>query len=233
MFSGSRVSWAGSMLQQMPSSTVPALADGGYACLGNAHVLVTALHDDRLRRALDEAWAVFPDGAPVAWMQRRHGRACGAEGRGARSHAEGDRGRPASRRSVTSCWGRTSQRSLVSGRGSSNATAGSESQVCTHPPGPRSRTTTRRSSRPRLPPSPKSCGAHSAPRDRSSGWQPREGACTCSGHRSRCVIRLSGRNKAASSALDATTRARVATPPAFRAEATCRHGTSGRTASSS
>ena len=27
---------------------------GGYACLGNAHVLVTALHDDRLRRALDE-----------------------------------------------------------------------------------------------------------------------------------------------------------------------------------
>lgn len=48
-------------------------SDGGYACLGNAHVLVTALHDDRLRRALKDAWAVFPDGAPVAWMQRRHG----------------------------------------------------------------------------------------------------------------------------------------------------------------
>lgn len=47
--------------------------DGGYACLGNAHVLVTALHDERVRRALDEAWTVFPDGAPVSWLQRRHG----------------------------------------------------------------------------------------------------------------------------------------------------------------
>ncbi|HXY84031.1 MAG TPA: WecB/TagA/CpsF family glycosyltransferase [Gaiellaceae bacterium] len=46
---------------------------GGYACLGNAHVLVTAQHDAQLRRALDEAWVVFPDGAPVAWLQRRLG----------------------------------------------------------------------------------------------------------------------------------------------------------------
>lgn len=47
--------------------------NGGYACLGNVHVLVSALHDEQLRQALDEAWAVFPDGAPVAWMQRRRG----------------------------------------------------------------------------------------------------------------------------------------------------------------
>ena len=46
---------------------------GGYACLGNAHVLVSAHHDPDLRRALDDAWKVFPDGAPVAWLQRRLG----------------------------------------------------------------------------------------------------------------------------------------------------------------
>ena len=46
---------------------------GGYACLGNAHVLVTAKHEAQLRRALDEAWLVFPDGAPIAWLQRRLG----------------------------------------------------------------------------------------------------------------------------------------------------------------
>ena len=47
--------------------------DGGYACLGNAHVLVTALHDKKVATALNNAWAVFPDGAPVSWVQRRHG----------------------------------------------------------------------------------------------------------------------------------------------------------------
>ncbi len=47
--------------------------EGGYACLGGAHVLVSAQHDLNLRRALDGAWAVFPDGAPVAWLQRRSG----------------------------------------------------------------------------------------------------------------------------------------------------------------
>lgn len=46
---------------------------GGYACFGNAHLLVTAEHDHRVRRALGDAWAVFPDGAPVAWLARRNG----------------------------------------------------------------------------------------------------------------------------------------------------------------
>ncbi len=47
--------------------------DGGYACLGNVHSLVSGVHDPALRRALDDAWAVFPDGAPIAWLQRRGG----------------------------------------------------------------------------------------------------------------------------------------------------------------
>jgi N-acetylglucosaminyldiphosphoundecaprenol N-acetyl-beta-D-mannosaminyltransferase len=47
---------------------------GGYAVLGNAHVLVTAQHDRELARAVRGAWTVFPDGAPVAWLQRRRGR---------------------------------------------------------------------------------------------------------------------------------------------------------------
>jgi N-acetylglucosaminyldiphosphoundecaprenol N-acetyl-beta-D-mannosaminyltransferase len=46
---------------------------GGYACFCNVHVVVSALHDDGLRDSLDGAWARFPDGAPVAWMQRRLG----------------------------------------------------------------------------------------------------------------------------------------------------------------
>ena len=57
---------------------------GGYACLGNAHVLVTAQHDELLRFALAGAWITFPDGAPVAWVQRRRGatgavRVCGPD----------------------------------------------------------------------------------------------------------------------------------------------------------
>ncbi len=46
---------------------------GGYACFANVHVLVTAQHDAELRKALKSAWMVFPDGAPVAWLQRKTG----------------------------------------------------------------------------------------------------------------------------------------------------------------
>jgi N-acetylglucosaminyldiphosphoundecaprenol N-acetyl-beta-D-mannosaminyltransferase len=47
--------------------------DGGYVCLCNVHVLTTALHDRALRIALAAAWKRLPDGAPVAWLQRRLG----------------------------------------------------------------------------------------------------------------------------------------------------------------
>jgi N-acetylglucosaminyldiphosphoundecaprenol N-acetyl-beta-D-mannosaminyltransferase len=46
---------------------------GGYACLANVHVIVTARHEATAREALLSAWAVFPDGAPIAWLQRRAG----------------------------------------------------------------------------------------------------------------------------------------------------------------
>ena len=46
---------------------------GGYVCQANAHVLVTAKHDERVRRSLDDAWMVCPDGWPVAWVGRRLG----------------------------------------------------------------------------------------------------------------------------------------------------------------
>jgi N-acetylglucosaminyldiphosphoundecaprenol N-acetyl-beta-D-mannosaminyltransferase len=57
---------------------------GGYACLGNAHVLVTAQHDEQFKAALADAWVTFPDGAPVAWVQRRRAatgavRVCGPD----------------------------------------------------------------------------------------------------------------------------------------------------------
>lgn len=46
---------------------------GGYAVLCNVHVLMTSQERVDLHEAVDDAWQVFPDGAPVAWMQRRLG----------------------------------------------------------------------------------------------------------------------------------------------------------------
>lgn len=46
---------------------------GGYAVLCNVHVLMTAQERLDVHGAVDDAWAVFPDGAPVAWLQRRLG----------------------------------------------------------------------------------------------------------------------------------------------------------------
>jgi N-acetylglucosaminyldiphosphoundecaprenol N-acetyl-beta-D-mannosaminyltransferase len=47
--------------------------EGGHACLANVHVVVSARRDSALRESLDRAWAVFADGAPIAWAQRRSG----------------------------------------------------------------------------------------------------------------------------------------------------------------
>jgi N-acetylglucosaminyldiphosphoundecaprenol N-acetyl-beta-D-mannosaminyltransferase len=47
--------------------------DGGHACLANVHSLVSAVRDPALRHALVNAWVVFPDGHPVAWLQRTTG----------------------------------------------------------------------------------------------------------------------------------------------------------------
>lgn len=49
------------------------VGDGGYGILCNVHVLMTALREPELMRSVEGAWAVFPDGAPVAWLQRRVG----------------------------------------------------------------------------------------------------------------------------------------------------------------
>ncbi len=46
---------------------------GGYACFANVHVVMEASRCPELAHALESAWAVFPDGAPVAWLQRRAG----------------------------------------------------------------------------------------------------------------------------------------------------------------
>ena len=43
---------------------------GGYAVLCNVHVLMTAQEEADVHEAVDDAWLVFPDGAPVAWMER-------------------------------------------------------------------------------------------------------------------------------------------------------------------
>jgi N-acetylglucosaminyldiphosphoundecaprenol N-acetyl-beta-D-mannosaminyltransferase len=46
---------------------------GGYVCLCNVHLFVLARHDDDVRRALAGAALAFPDGWPIAWLQRRLG----------------------------------------------------------------------------------------------------------------------------------------------------------------
>jgi N-acetylglucosaminyldiphosphoundecaprenol N-acetyl-beta-D-mannosaminyltransferase len=50
-----------------------ASGEGGYACFANAHVMATATRSPTLKAALQGSWCVFPDGAPVAWIQRRTG----------------------------------------------------------------------------------------------------------------------------------------------------------------
>lgn len=51
---------------------------GGYVCQANVHLVVTAWHDPSLQSALENAWMVCPDGAPVAWMLRK-ARSCEAK----------------------------------------------------------------------------------------------------------------------------------------------------------
>ena len=46
---------------------------GGYVCCCNVHVLSIARRDPSLRSVLSGAWLRLPDGAPVAWLQRRLG----------------------------------------------------------------------------------------------------------------------------------------------------------------
>jgi N-acetylglucosaminyldiphosphoundecaprenol N-acetyl-beta-D-mannosaminyltransferase len=46
---------------------------GGYAALMNVHVAMTAQRERDVEDALQRACAVFPDGAPIAWLQRRKG----------------------------------------------------------------------------------------------------------------------------------------------------------------
>lgn len=46
---------------------------GGYVCLCNVHLLTLSTRDAPLRNALGGAWKRFPDGAPVAWLQRKVG----------------------------------------------------------------------------------------------------------------------------------------------------------------
>jgi len=48
---------------------------GGYVCFCNVHLLTLAVRDLEVGNALDRAWKRMPDGAPVAWLQRRLGRA--------------------------------------------------------------------------------------------------------------------------------------------------------------
>lgn len=46
---------------------------GGYGIFCNVHVLMTARRQPEVMRAAAGAWTVFPDGAPLAWFQRRAG----------------------------------------------------------------------------------------------------------------------------------------------------------------
>jgi N-acetylglucosaminyldiphosphoundecaprenol N-acetyl-beta-D-mannosaminyltransferase len=46
---------------------------GGYVCLCNVHLFVVARQEDEVGRALAGAALAFPDGWPIAWLQRRLG----------------------------------------------------------------------------------------------------------------------------------------------------------------
>jgi N-acetylglucosaminyldiphosphoundecaprenol N-acetyl-beta-D-mannosaminyltransferase len=44
--------------------------EGGFVCQCNVHLLVEAGRHREVMAALEGAWCVFPDGAPVAWLER-------------------------------------------------------------------------------------------------------------------------------------------------------------------
>jgi N-acetylglucosaminyldiphosphoundecaprenol N-acetyl-beta-D-mannosaminyltransferase len=46
---------------------------GGYVCLCNVHLFVVARRDGEVGRALANAALAFPDGWPIAWLERRLG----------------------------------------------------------------------------------------------------------------------------------------------------------------
>jgi N-acetylglucosaminyldiphosphoundecaprenol N-acetyl-beta-D-mannosaminyltransferase len=49
--------------------------EGGFVSLMNVHVAMTAQRDTAVFSALERAWRVFPDGAPIAWLERKRGAA--------------------------------------------------------------------------------------------------------------------------------------------------------------
>jgi N-acetylglucosaminyldiphosphoundecaprenol N-acetyl-beta-D-mannosaminyltransferase len=66
--------FAGSLDEATDTVVSRALSgEGGYVVQCNVHVLMTAKDDPEVKRALNEAWCVMPDGAPVAWLMRRSG----------------------------------------------------------------------------------------------------------------------------------------------------------------
>jgi N-acetylglucosaminyldiphosphoundecaprenol N-acetyl-beta-D-mannosaminyltransferase len=67
MFAGSLEAAVRAVLEKAATGT------GGYVCQCNVHVLMLSERVPELRRTLEHAAAVFPDGAPLAWLQRRSG----------------------------------------------------------------------------------------------------------------------------------------------------------------
>src|SRR5689334_960268 len=43
----------------------------GYVCLGTAHGLVEARHDEELRASFNRSWLTTPDGMPLVWLGPR------------------------------------------------------------------------------------------------------------------------------------------------------------------
>lgn len=48
-------------------------APGGYVCVGNVHMVMTARRNERLRRIMEEADLVTTDGLPLVWVLRKQG----------------------------------------------------------------------------------------------------------------------------------------------------------------
>jgi N-acetylglucosaminyldiphosphoundecaprenol N-acetyl-beta-D-mannosaminyltransferase len=70
-----RTGFAGQLEDAAASVVDRALGgEGGYGCLVNVHLLTTATHDPDVAAALAGAWAIFPDGWPVAWLLRKLGK---------------------------------------------------------------------------------------------------------------------------------------------------------------
>lgn len=62
-------------VERLASEVIQVARDGhgGYVCVANVHMVINARRDSNLRKVMEEAFLVTPDGLPLVWSLRQQG----------------------------------------------------------------------------------------------------------------------------------------------------------------